>query len=245
LPIAWPPRQAFLPYVMKCSALHVNAWLAHGVGRVSLAVSRRTLRFVKVRPAVLALVSLALVTAACSTSGTASTPNSTHPPPAAEVACGSGHLTVSALSGGGGAGNTYQVFGFRYSGPSTCSLSGYPELVALDDKGAKVVDAQDVPDPIGGTMSGGSTQLPSVTLHAGQTASAILVGTEIPIGQTNSCQQYAASFRVTPPGLKEPVEIGPGTRWGSKGFPICTTLRIGPVASGMTGGQPLGTLYSG
>jgi len=189
------------------------------------------------RSAGVALIGLALATSSCSASGAPTASNNHHPASAGEVACGRGHLTVSALSGGAGAGNTYQVIGFKYSGTSTCSLTGSPEVVALDSNGSKIVGAVGVANPIGGS---GSIPTSTVTLHAGQIASVILTGTEIPTGQSSVvCQQYAASFKVFGSGGADPVDISPGTRWGSRGFPICSTLRVGPFAVGTTGGEPL------
>jgi hypothetical protein len=68
---------------------------------------------------------------------------------------------------------------------------------------------------------------PIVDLAPGETASALLEGTNNPTGTATSCPIYSAIL-VTPPGETHSVRVGISMRG-------CTGLEIHPVVPGSTG----------
>ena len=59
-------------------------------------------------------------------------------------------------------------------GGPPCTLSGYPDVRAVDGSGKVLVAAAHTPTGILGGLAGGTTTPPTVTLNAGQTASALV-----------------------------------------------------------------------
>lgn len=119
---------------------------------------------------------------------------------------------------------------------STCVLSGYPGVAGLDAQGNQAVQAERTPNGyLGGLQSGTSTP-PSVSLAPGQRASAIVEGTDNPVGSATSCPSYP-TLLVTPPNLTVSVRVtvtGLGTN--PPGFPGCSQIEVHPVVTGSSGG---------
>jgi hypothetical protein len=146
--------------------------------------------------------------------------------------CQNGQLSVVPLSGGIGAGNAQQIVGFTNISSTTCTLTGFPGVAALDQQGSQVAQAErftgDQAPPVN-----------TVTLAQGQTASAIVSGTAISTGTATTCPYYAPSLLVTPPDLTRSVGVAlTGSNFGSRGFPGCGVLRVSPVVPGITGHTP-------
>jgi hypothetical protein len=81
------------------------------------------------------------------------------------------------------------------------------------------------------------TAIPRVPLGPGQVASAIVEGTDNPIGAQTSCPYYPYLL-VTPPSLTEHVQLtvfGLGTQPGYVGFPGCSEIEVHPVVPGSKG----------
>jgi hypothetical protein len=162
------------------------------------------------------------------------------PLPTGTTVCQTGQLQVSSLGGGAGAGNVDQVFGFVNTGRAACSLTGYPKVAALDAEGQEVAVAEQQLTGIGGIKTGASTP-PVVTLKPGQTASAILSGTDIPIGNAVVCPSGYPVFIVTPPDVTQGVKVNAVDGPGPGLFPGCSTrIRINPIVPGATGQLPVG-----
>jgi hypothetical protein len=162
------------------------------------------------------------------------------PLPTVTTVCQAGQLQVSSLGGGAGAGNVDQVFGFVNTGRTACSLTGYPKVAALDAGGQQVAVAEQQLAGIGGIKTGASTP-PVVTLKPGQTASAILSGTDIPMGSAMVCPSGYPAFLVTPPNVAQGVKVNAVDGPGPGLFPGCSTrIRINPIVPGATGQLPVG-----
>jgi hypothetical protein len=154
--------------------------------------------------------------------------------------CRTGQIRVSSLGGGAGAGNVDQVFGFVNIGRAACSLTGYPRIVALDGEGRQVAVAEHQLTGIGGIKTG-DTSPPVVTLKPGETASAIVSGTDIPIGNATVCPAGYPAFLVTPPDMTQPVNVSAVDGSGSGPFPGCSTvIRVNPIVPGASGQFPVG-----
>ena len=142
--------------------------------------------------------------------------------------CQNGQINVGALFGGVGAGSAEQVISFTNVSKSTCTLTGYPGVAALDAQSTPVDQAQREAET-----------LIAVTLAPGQMASATVSGSEIPMGNATSCPYYSPSFLVTPPNLTESTRLAiTGPQFGTTGFPGCEGLHVNVVVLGSTGTDP-------
>jgi hypothetical protein len=148
--------------------------------------------------------------------------------------CRSDQIRVTSLSGGAGAGNVNQWFGFANVGNRACTVTGYPRIVALDAEGEQVAVAEQRHtwfDGISTTVS----PAPVVTLHPGQTASAVLGGTAIPVGSARTCPPGYPALLVTPPGGTQPVKVSAMDGWEPGSFPGCSAIWVTPVVPGTSG----------
>lgn len=183
-----------------------------------------------------ALVALALLFAACS-SGTPtaapSTTTSSSTPPASSTTttkpttpnCTTSQLQVTAGMSSGAAGTIGQVVLFENSSTSTCLLHGFPGVAGLDNVGNQIAQATRV---VGGApFSGSPASLPTIELAPGNTASALVEGSDVPVGAATSCVSYAALL-VTPPNALQSVHV-------NASLPGCSGLRVNPVVTGTTG----------
>jgi hypothetical protein len=151
----------------------------------------------------------------------------TTPAGGALASCRDGQISVSDAGGGGGAGHEDQVILFTNSSQSACTLSGYPGVAGLDAQDAQVVQAERTLSGYLGGLESGATSPQIVPLLPGQSASATVEGTDVPIGSATSCPSYPALL-VTPPNLTRSVKVTPG-------LPGCSPLQIHPVVPGSSG----------
>jgi hypothetical protein len=149
--------------------------------------------------------------------------------------CENGQIAVTFRPAGVAAGSSGQVIGFVNVSSVTCTLTGYPGVAGLDAQGRQVIQAQRQLVGMLGGLANGSTTLPTVTLRPGQSASAMVEGTDNPVGTATSCIYYP-SLLVTPPNLTRPIKVNE-TLWGSTapGFSGCSGIRVDPVVPGPTG----------
>jgi hypothetical protein len=170
----------------------------------------------------------------------ASSPSSTTTTSARTSAlpCRDGQISVSDGGGGAGLGHEDQVILFSNQSQATCVLSGYPGVAGLDAQGDQVVQARRT---LGGYLGGvrsGETAPPPVRLAPGQTASAMVEGTDNPVGSATSCPYYPALL-VTPPNLTGSVRVhisDVGT--DPPGLPGCSPIEVHPVVPGSSGSAP-------
>ena len=97
----------------------------------------------------------------------------------------------------------------------------------LNASGAQVVQAQRTLTGMMGGLAPGVTALPRITLAPGQTASAVVEGTDVPSGTETSCPTYP-SLLVTAPNAKASVTI-------PFALPGCSGLQVHPVVPGTSG----------
>jgi hypothetical protein len=141
--------------------------------------------------------------------------------------CTFAHLSVSLGQVGAGLGHEGVAILFENTGTSTCSLSGYPGVAALDSAGRQVAQAQRTPSGYLGGMQTGSTTPPVVLLGPGAEASALVEGTDVPEGVASSCPTYPALL-VTPPTSTLSARL-------TVSLPGCSPLEVHPIVSGTTG----------
>jgi hypothetical protein len=119
------------------------------------------------------------------------------------------------------------VLVFTNESQATCSLSGYPGVAGLDAQGVQVVQAQRTLNGYLGGLPPGTTAPPTVSLAPGQTASAVVEGTDMPLGSATSCPSYPALL-VTPPDLTDSVHL-------EAALPGCSPIQVHPVVPGSSG----------
>ena len=171
-------------------------------------------------------------TSAAQTTPTFETPTTEEP---AVAGCKNGQISVTNAGGGSGLGHQDQVILFTNQSRSTCSLTGFPGVAGLDAEGNQVVQAQRTPGGYLGGLPPGVTVPPTVPLMPGQTASAVIEGTDVPVGSATTCPHYPALL-VTPPGLSDSVRVSVSDQGTNPpGFPGCSPIEVHPVVPGSTG----------
>lgn len=153
--------------------------------------------------------------------------------------CRTGQLRIQVGTGRGAAGNAGQAVEFTNVGETSCAMSGYPGVAALDAQGDQVAQAERRATGMMGGLADDASPIPVVTLGPGQMASAEVEGSDVPLGTATSCVNYP-SFLVTPPGETNAVVVGIPTSdaFGSGGFPGCRPISVNPVVPGATGRIP-------
>lgn len=149
--------------------------------------------------------------------------------------CENGQIAVTVHAAGAAAGSSGQVIGFVNVSKVACTLTGYPGVAGLDAQGRQVIQAQRQLMGMLGGCANFATTPPTVTLRPGQSASAMVEGTDNPVGTATSCTYYP-SLLVTTPNLTRPIKVTE-TLSGSSvpGFPGCSGIRVDPVVPGVTG----------
>lgn len=144
-----------------------------------------------------------------------------------------GHAVAVSASGPGAAGGHYGFpILFRNTGRGPCTLQGYPGVAGLDSNGGQVMQASRTPQGYLGGLAFTDTSLPKVVLAPGQTGSALLEGSDNPVGTATLCSSYAALL-VTPPNTTTSTRL-------SMSMPGCSGLFIHPLVPGTSGTQPSG-----
>jgi len=151
-----------------------------------------------------------------------SAPTTTTSAAAAGPICENGQLAVRTFSEQPAAGTVPLILRFVNVGKTTCRLSGYPGVAALNFQGVQVVQA-----------TRGATVPTTVSLAPGQTASATLFGSDDRLQGTTPCPLYPALL-VTPPNATESVKVDVAGPDGT-GLPGCNALGINPVVPGANG----------
>jgi Protein of unknown function (DUF4232) len=145
----------------------------------------------------------------------------------ATALCTGPNVGVSGAMASAAAGHQGVVLLFVNHGPANCLLFGYPGVAGLNANGAQVVQAQRTLTGMMGGLAPGVTTVPRVTLAPGQTASAVVEGTDVPSGTETSCPTYP-SLLVTAPNTMTSVMI-------PLALPGCSGLEVHPVVPGMSG----------
>ena len=136
--------------------------------------------------------------------------------------CAAGELVIGSGHSGAGLGHSGGSVLFRNISNSACQLRGDPTVFGLDAAGRPVTRARRT---LGGYLGGirGRVVAPSlVTLYPGQVASAVVEGTDVPVGAATSCPSYSAILVAAPQSDHfVRVPIGVGGVFGARGAPRC------------------------
>jgi hypothetical protein len=109
---------------------------------------------------------------------------------------------------------------FKNLSQRTCTLQGYPGVAGLNAAGQQVTQAVRTPFTHVGPPS-------AISLAPGQTASAAVQGSDVPVGTATTCTSYPALL-VTPPGETHSQRV-------AVMLPGCSGLKVGPVVAGTMG----------
>ena len=164
------------------------------------------------------------------TSTTTAPTATTAPPPTTRPGpqpCTTAGLAIAAGEGGAGLGHWSLPILFRNTSPAKCRLTGYPGVAGLDDTGRQTAQARRSPNGFSGGLGFENQTPPTVDLAPGETASALVEGTNVPQDSAPSCPQYAALL-VTPPGETHSVKLAAGENG-------CSGLEVHPVLPGTSG----------
>jgi hypothetical protein len=154
------------------------------------------------------------------------------PPASATSAsrCQETQIDVSIVSRGAAAGHVGDAIVIKNISSSACTVMGYP-TVRMTGKTSVVPSVAKKTENgyLGGLGGPGtSTPLPVVTLRAhGGTASSIVEGGDVPVGDAVACVTYT-KFLVTLPHLSPPYRI-------ATKFPGCVRPEVHPLVKGSNG----------
>jgi hypothetical protein len=163
---------------------------------------------------------LATGSAAVSASATTSTAAVSH--------CRINQLRVSESAGAAGLGHIGIAIRFRNRSMATCSVHGYPGVAALNKHGKQVQQALRTKNGyLGGVKPG--HPIPTVVLGTGDVASALVEGTDVPIGHEKHCRKLHGLL-VTPPNTRQAVHLKVAP-------PDCSRIEVHPVVRGKDGSQ--------
>jgi hypothetical protein len=145
--------------------------------------------------------------------------------------CASAQLHTTVADGLAGAGHSSSVILVSNAGPGQCRLMGYPDVRFLNAAGVEV--ARSVPTPQG--FSGGlpvGAPIPDLDLRPGESASAVMEGTDVPTGNATTCPSYA-SYAITLPGWPDTTTI-------DHPYGGCSAIEVHPFVIGFNGTFPSG-----
>lgn len=150
------------------------------------------------------------------------TPSTTPTPTPVEPAiyCRLSELSLTPGQSNGAAGSITVPVLFKNISQRTCTLQGYPGVAGLNAAGQQVVQAVRTPFTHVGPPS-------AISLTPGQTASAAVQGSDVPVGTATTCVSYP-KLLVTPPGETHSQQV-------VVSLPGCNGLRVGPVVAGTMG----------
>lgn len=149
------------------------------------------------------------------------------------VACSGHELTVRITPGLEGMGQWSSLITVDNAGPGPCIVSGYPGVVAGVVGSANTADAVTSPRGSSGGLPAGAS-IPRIVLRKGEVATAIMEGTDIPIGNATTCPSYS-SLTVTLAGARGAVTV-------DQKIESCSGLAVHPFVVGFNGSFPTGEI---
>lgn len=151
---------------------------------------------------------------------TAPTPTPSQTPTEPAIYCRLSELSVTPGQSQGAAGSITVPILFKNIGTRTCVLQGYPGVAGLNAANQQVTQAVRTPFTHVGPPS-------AISIAPGQTASAPVQGSDVPVGSATTCTSYP-SLLVTPPNETHSQQV-------NVSLPGCNGLRVGPVVAGTAG----------
>jgi Protein of unknown function (DUF4232) len=138
------------------------------------------------------------------------------------TACATSQLKIALTNTGALAGQAGGYLRFANDSQTTCRVTGWPVVAGLTASGQATTlrHAQS-------TMFGGwqySAPLPLVTLRPGDSAYAVVVADDLPVGSQTSCPAPDVRLRVAAPGSTSTVLISAWLPGANSYLPACTAI---------------------
>jgi hypothetical protein len=146
--------------------------------------------------------------------------------------CANAQIAISPGRSGAGLGHIGETLLFTNISQSACTLYGYPGVAALDSAGAQILQANRTTTGYLGGLAESSNPAPLVTLLPGHSASALVEGTDDPIGpgpDPPPCP-VDSGLLVTAPNTTRSVRLPAGPT-------LCSGLQVHPVVAGSSGNE--------
>jgi hypothetical protein len=147
------------------------------------------------------------------------------------VACSGTQLTPHVMVGLGGAGHWSSLIVVRNAGKVPCLVRGYPAVRIAVSARAPSAEVAETPRGFTGGLPLGASP-PTVVLRVGETASAIMEGTDVPTGTATTCPTYP-SYAIIVPGQRRAVTI-------DEAIENCSGVAVHPFVVGFNGSFPTG-----
>ena len=158
----------------------------------------------------------------------------------ASAPCTPGQLQISVVDSSAGLGTVGAWLRFLNTSSTTCTLHGWPTLIAVTASGAETT-ARDTQGGVGGGMwFPGVTGVPTVTLEPGEDAFAAYGGGDNPFG-ASTCPAPYHVLRVAPPGSSISVSLPAYNAAYAQDQPACVGIEVSQIvpASAVTVLLPL------
>jgi hypothetical protein len=148
----------------------------------------------------LASLAVALTLAGCGNAGTITKNSASATTTTAPIeACASDQIHVKYGRGLAGEGEEGAVILFTNISPITCTMSGYPVVVAEDSANMQTPLMQTIHGPLGGAPAGSAT-IPKLRLTQDATASASIEAAAHPSSGRGTCPRYVTLLVGLPGG---------------------------------------------
>jgi hypothetical protein len=166
----------------------------------------------------------------CVQAGGAST-NSSHTDGASAPMCSLRNLSVAVVGGSAASNQEAMLLRFRNKGRTSCTLYGYPKVVAV--RPGAFSSAKDRVNIYNGGWTG--TQLPVVLVQRGQSASAVVGGASVTLqGQSTTCyHERFKTVHVSVPGSSRLVTFSAALPNEGLYLPSCAGVWVTPFVPGV------------
>lgn len=127
-------------------------------------------------------------------------------PPPSGAPCAAAELRLTVEGGDAGMGHRLTTLALRNAGAAACTVSGYPTVTLLDDKGQALTSVRAVPSTAGYLVQGRASM--PVAIRPGQAAWFDLAWSIIPHeDQGETVCPSARTVRVVAPGAAAPIDL--------------------------------------
>jgi hypothetical protein len=145
---------------------------------------------------------------------------------AAAAPCTTAQLAISVVDSSAALGTVGAWLRFLNTSRTTCTLHGWPTLIAVTAAGAAAAARQTpgsyLPFP---NLNG----IPTATLHPGEDAFAAYAGGDNPVGNAKACPPAYRTLRVAPPGSTRFVSLSGYNAWYGQDQPACIGIVVSEI----------------
>lgn len=150
--------------------------------------------------------------------------------------CATSQLAIHAIHTGAALGTVGGYIAFKNTSWASCSLTGWPTLVAVTSSGQTTKALREWSTMFGPNLS--AKRAPTVILHHGERADAVFTAGDHGPGPTGACPSPYRFLRVTPPNNARSVQLSAWLIGLGAYLPRCTGIYLSTVV-------PSADLYHG